>query len=126
MFYYALKDDQPASTEGVRFRERDRRINIAPVNHRLSDDFSLEPELKKVRVSSPKPSVERHMSSKGGGSGQGREREWDSSAVSKSSDFQVASPPHESKRGQKRSLSGSSVSDDSLSPPLVKVNYRCT
>ena len=103
---------------------------MAPVKHRLSDDFSLEPELKTVkqaRVSSPKPSVERHMSHKGGGSRQEREREWDSSAVSKNSDFQIAppTPPH-NKRGQKRSPSGSSVSDDSLSPLPVKVNHRCT
>ena len=104
---------------------------MAPVKHQLSHDFSLEPELKTVkraRVSSPKPSVERLMSHKGGGSQQEREREWESSAVSKSSDFQIAPPPlpHDNKRGQKRSLSGSSVSDDSLSSPPVKVNHRCT
>ena len=104
---------------------------MAPVKHRLSDDFSLEPELKRVkqaRVSSPKPSVERLMSHKGGGSWQEREREWDSSAVSKSSDFQIAppTPSHDNKRGQKRSPSGSYESDDSLSPPPVKVNHRCT
>ena len=104
---------------------------MAPVKHRLSDDFTLEPELKTVkqaRLSSPKPSVERLMSHKGGGSRQEREREWDSSAVSKSSDFQITPPPppHDNKRGQKRSPSGSSVSDDSLSPPPVKVNHRCT
>ena len=104
---------------------------MAPVKHRLSDDFSLEPELKTVkqaRVSSPKPSVERHMSHKGGGSRQEREREYDSSAVSKSSDFQVAPPPppYDNKRGQKRSPSGSSVSDDSLTPSPVKVNHWCT
>ena len=124
-FYYALKDDQPAPTEPVRFRERDRRLIMAPVKHQLSDDFSLEPKkVKQARISSPIPSVERHMSHKGGGSGQGREREVNSSVVSRSYDLEVAPrlPMHESKRGQKRSC----VSDDSLSPPPVKVNYRCT
>ena len=99
------------------------------MKHRLSDDFGLQPKtVKQARVSSPKPSVKRYMSPKGGGSGQPREREGDPSAVSKSCDVQVAPspPPHESKRGQKRSPSGSSVSDDSLSPLPVKVNYRCT
>ena len=68
------------------------------------------------------------MSPKGGGSEQEREREVDPSAVSKSSDLQLAPSrlPHESKRGQRRSPSGSSVSDDSLSLPLVEVNHRCT
>ena len=61
------------------------------------------------------------LSPKGGE--QGRERE--TSVASKSCDLQV-SPSHESKRGQTSSSSGSSVSDDSLSPPPVKVNYRCT
>ena len=76
---------------------------MAPVKHRLSDDFSLEPELKTVRVSSPKPSVERLMSHKGGGSRQEREREMDSSAVSKSSDFQIAPPtPPQRTRENKR------------------------
>ena len=66
------------------------------------------------------------MSPKGGG--QAREREGGPSTVSKSFDLQEAPPPppHESKRGQKRSPSGSSVSDDSVSPPPVKVNNRCT
>ena len=128
LFYYALKDDQPAQTDCVRFSERERRINMAPVKHRLPDEFSLEPKMmKQARVSSPKPILKRHMSPEGGGSGHRRERKGDPSAVSKSCDVQVAPlPPHESKRGQKRSPSGSSVSDDSLSPPPVKVNYRCT
>ena len=97
---------------------------MAPVKRQLSDDFSQKQmTAKQARVSSPKPSVKRHMSHKGGGSGQEREREWDPSAMSKSSDLQVAPfpPPHESKRGQKRSPTGSSGSDDSLSPPPVKV-----
>ena len=68
------------------------------------------------------------MSPKGGGSEQGREREVDPSAVSKSSDLQLAPSrlPRASNRGQKRSPSGSSVSDDSLLLPPVKVNHRCT
>ena len=68
--------------------------------------------------------VGMHMSPKGGGSEQWREREVDPSAVSKSYGLQVAPPPlpHENKGGQKRSLSGSSESDDSPSPPTVKVN----
>ena len=102
---------------------------MAPVKHQLFDDFSHEQmTVKQARISSPKPSVKRHMSPKGGGSGQGREREVDPSAVSRSYDLEVAPrlPTHESKRGQKRSLSGSYESDDSLSPPPVKVNHRCT
>ena len=102
---------------------------MPPVKHRLPDDFNLEQKrVKQARVSSPKPSVKRHMSSKGGSSEQGREREGDPSVVSKSYDLQVAPhlPPHESNRGQKRSLSGSSGSDDSLPPPPVKVNHWCT
>ena len=76
LFYYPLKDDQPAPTEGVRVRERDRRINIAPVKHQLSDDFSLESKIvKEARISNQKPSVKRHMSSKGGGSGKGSQGE---------------------------------------------------
>ena len=127
LFYYALKDDQPAPTKCVGFRERDGKIKKAPVKHRLSSDSSQVPKIvKKAQVSSLKPSVKRHMSSKGGGSEQGREREGDHSALSKSCDLQVAPPPHASKSGQKRSLSGSSMSDDSLSPPLIKVNQRCT
>ena len=93
------------------------------MKHGISDDFSHEPKtVKQARVSSPKPSVKRHMSPKDGGSEQGRE---DSSAMSKSPDLQVAPswPPHESKRGQKKS---SSVSDNSLSLPPAKVNHRCT
>ena len=82
--------------------------------------------VKQTQVSGRKPSVKKHLSPKGGG--QAREREGDPSAVSKSFDLQDAPPPppHESKRGQKRSPSGSSVSDDSVSPPPVKVNHRCT
>ena len=102
---------------------------MAPVKHQPSDDFSLDPKtVKQARASSPEPSVKRHMSPKDGGSGQGREREADLSAVSRSYDLEVAShlPTHESKGGQKRSLSGSYESDDSLSPPSVKVNHRCT
>ena len=121
MFYYAF---QPAQTECVRFGEKRR-----PVKHLPSDDFSLEPrKVKQARASSPKPSIKRHMSPKGGVSGQARKREGDPSAVSESCDLQVAPspPPHESKRGQKRSPSGSSVSDDSLSPPPLKVDYRRT
>ena len=101
---------------------------MAPVKHQLSNDFSLEPKtVKQARISSPKPSVKRHMSHKGGGSGQGREREVEPSAVSRSYDLEVAPclPTHESKCGQKRSLSASYESDDSLSPPPVKVNHRC-
>ena len=127
-FYYALKDDQPAPTEPVRL-ERDRRLNMAPVKHQLSDDFSLDPKtVKQAQISSPKPSVERHLSPKGGGSGQGREREENPSAVSRSYDLEVAPhlPTHESKSGQMRSLTGSYGSHDSLSPPPVKVNHRCT
>ena len=121
-----LKDDQPAPTEPVRFRERDKRLIMAPVKHQLSDDFSLEPKkVKQARISSPKPSVKRHMFPKGGGSGQGWEREVKPSTVSRSYDLEVAPhlPMHESKGGQKRSLSGSYESDDSLSPPPVKVNH---
>ena len=125
----SIIDNQPAITEGVKSKKRDRRISMASVKHQLSDDFSQEQKtVKQAQVSIPKPSVKRHMSSKGGGGEQGREREGNPSAVSKSYDLQVAppTPPHESKREHKRSLSGSSVSDDSLSPPPVKVNYRCT
>ena len=106
--------------------ERDRRVNMALLEQRLSDDFSLEPNQHEYPVQTQV--IRRYMSSTDGGSGQGREREGDPSAVSESSDLQVAPPlpPHESKRGQKRSPSGSSVSDDSLSPPPVKVNFRCT
>ena len=121
----SIIDDQPAITEGVKSKERDRRISMASVKRQLSDDFSQEQKtVKQARVSSSKPSVKRHMSHKGGGSEQWREREGDPSAVSTSCNLQVAppTPPHESKRGQKRSLSGSSVSDDSLSPPTVTVN----
>ena len=66
------------------------------------------------------------MFSSGNTSEQGSERKVDHSAVSKSYDLQVAPPPppQENERGQKRSPSGSSVSDDSLSPTPVKVNYR--
>ena len=126
LFYYALKDYQPAPTERVRFKERDEKINKGPMKHPLSDDFHELKTAKQARVSSQKSSNKWHMSPKGGGSGQEREREGDPSTESKSCDLQVAfsSPPHESKRGRKRSLSGSSVSDDSLSPPLVKVNHR--
>ena len=65
---------------------------------------------------------------RGSGSEQGREREGDTSAGSKSCDIQDVPPlpPHESKRGQKRSPSGSPLSDDLLSPPPVKVNCRHT
>ena len=127
LFYYALKDDQPAPTKCVSFRERDGKIKKAPVKHQLSSDSSQVPMIvKKARVSSLKPSVKRHRSSKGGGSEHGWEREGDPSALSKSYGLQVAPPPHASKSGQKRSLSGSSMSDDSLSPPLIKVNHRCT
>ena len=69
---------------------------MAPVKHRLSNDFSLEPKtVKQARVSSPKLSVKRHMSPKGdgGGGGQAWEREGDPSAVSKNFDLQDASPP---------------------------------
>jgi len=100
---------------------------MAPVKHQLSYDFSLEPKtVKQAQVSSPKQSVNRHMSSIGGDSGQGWKREVDPSAVSRSYDLEVAPrlPTHESKGGQKRSLSGSYESDDSLSPPPVKVNHR--
>ena len=99
---------------------------MAPVKYQLWDDFSLEPKtVKQAQISNLKPSVERHMSPKGGGSGQGREREVDPSAVSRSYDLEVVPrlATHESKRGQKRSLSGSYESDDSLSPPPVKVNH---
>ena len=94
LFYYALKDDPPAPTKCVSFRE----IKKAPVKHRLSSDSSQVPKIvKKARVSSLKPSDKRHMSSKGGGSEHGREREGDPSALSKSCDLQVAPPPHASK-----------------------------
>ena len=55
---------------------RERRVNIAAVNHQLSDDFSLEPKTAKpARLSSPQPSVKTYKSSKGGSGWQGRERE---------------------------------------------------
>ena len=114
LFCYALKDDQPAPTESVRFRERN-----APVEHRLSDEFNLE--TKKVKQLQAKPSVERHMSPKVG-SEQESERKGDTSGVSKSCDLQDVPPLPP----QKRSPGGSSVSDDSLSPPPAKVNYRYT
>ena len=98
---------------------------MAPVKHQLSNDFSLEQKtVKQARISNPKQSVNRHMSSIGGDSGQGWEREVDPSAVSRSYDLEVAPRllTHESKGGQKRSPSGSYESDDSLSPPPVKVN----
>ena len=121
----SIIDNQPAITEGVKSKERDRRISMASVKRQLSDDFSQEQKtVKQARLSSSKLSVKRHMSPEGGGSEQWREREGDPSAVSKSYGLQVATPPppHENKGGQKRSLSGSSVSDDSPSPPTVKVN----
>ena len=59
-------------------RQRYRRLNMAPVKHQPSDDFNLDPKtVKQARASSPKPSVKSHMSPKGGGSGQGWEREAD-------------------------------------------------
>ena len=135
LLFYVLKDDQRAPTEHVRFRERDRRINMAPVKHQRSDDSSLELKaVKQARVSSPTSMSIQHKYPaqsqllRGSGSGRGREREGDTSAVSKSCDVEAAPPlpPPEGKRGQKRSPSGSPSSDDSLSPPPVKVNYRCT
>ena len=123
LLYYALTDDQ---TEGVRSKERDRRFSMVPVKRRISEDFSVEQKtVKQPRVSSPKPSVKSHMPLKGDGCEQWRKREEDPSAVPKSCDLQVA-PPHENKRGQKRSRRCSSVSDDSLSPHPVKVNHRGT
>ena len=135
LLFYVMKDGQRAPTEHVRFRERDRRIDMAPVKHQRSDDSSQEPKkVKQARVSSPTsmsiqlkyPAQSQLL--RGSGSGRGREREGDTSAVSKSCDMQVTPPlpPHEGKRGIKRSPSGSPLSDDSLSPPPVKVNYRHT
>ena len=136
LLFYVLKDGQRAPTEHVRFRKRDRRINMAPVKHQHSDDSSLEPKtVKQARVSSPTSMSIQHEHPaqsqllRGSGSERGREREGDTSAVSNSCDMQVAPPlpPHDSKRGgQKRSPSSSSLSDDSLSPLPVKVNYRRT
>ena len=136
LLFYVLKDGQRAPTEHVRFRERDRRINMAPVKHQHSDDSSLEPKtVKQARVSSPTSMSIQHKHPaqsqllRGSGSERGnREREGDTSAASKSCDVEAAPPlpPHEDKRGIKRSPSGSSLSDDSLSPRPVKVNYRRT
>ena len=135
LLFYVLKDGQQAPTEHVRFRERDRRINMAPVKHQRSDDSSLEPKMvKQAQISSPTGMSIQHKHPAqsqlltGRGNERGREREGDTSAVSKSCDMQDVPPllPHESKRGQKRSPSGSPLSDDSLSPPPVKVNYRRT
>ena len=135
LLFYVLKDGQRAPTEHVRFRERDRRINMAPVKHQRSDDSSREPKtVKQARVSSPTSMSIQHEHPaqsqllRGRSSEQGREREGDTSTVSKSCDVEAAPPlsPHEGKRGQKRSPSSSPLSDDSLSPPPVKVNYRRT
>ena len=95
--YYTLKDEQPASTEPVSLEsEIYRRLNMAPVKHQLF------------------------------GSGQGREREW--GPLWNVQELWLASCSSsvttENKREQKRSLSGSSVSDDSLAPTPVKVNLK--
>ena len=135
LIFFFLKDGQRAPTEHVRFRERDRRINIAPVKHQHSNDSSREPRtVKQARIFSPTSMNIQHKHPaqsqllRGSGNERGRERKGDTSAVSKSCDVQVAPPlpAHDSKKGQKRSPSGSPLSDDSLSPPPVKVNYRHT
>ena len=108
---------------------------MAPVKHQRSDDSSLDPKtVKQARVSSPTSMSIQHEHPaqsqllRGNGSERGREREGDTSAVSKSCDVEAAPPlpPHEDKTGIKRSPSGSPLSDDSLSLPPVQVNYRHT